>query len=237
MELWQCVSPSEGSGPHNRAYHSEDRDIHNRKAATLGSTEKVRRASQPHQPSYNTLSHTGRDRRASSSSSGGVKTSGFRHYGSSLTLAEEHSAQELTRRTLRPPSPTTLRKSSAHLPPSAGMKKAERHPRPSLPDMRVELESPRLADYLERPRLVNSVRHRNESTASVASAHHAKRHENMAPNYRNLRLGNFMEQPHSEEELIPERLRQYYLDTYLNVCDKCDSLNHCNPLSPIHRGM
>ena len=113
--------------------------------------------------------------------------------------------------------------------------------------MRVELESPKLADYLERPRLVNAIptQHhggRNKAVAAVASAHHAKRYENnMVPAYRNLRLGNFMEEEQEEEdEIIPERLRQYYLDTYLNVCDYCDSMthcNHCNPLSPIHRGM
>ena len=40
-----------------------------------------------------------------------------------------------------------------------------------------------------------------------------------------------------EGELIPERLRQYYLETYLNVCDTCESLTHSNPVSPIHRGM
>merc|ERR1719510_2148457 len=139
------------------------------------------------------------------------------------------------RRTLRPPSPTTLRKHSATLPPSAGLNKAERSPKPSLPNMRVELESPKLADYLERPRLVNAIPggQRNEAVAAAASAHHAKRYENnMVPAYRNLRLGNFMEQEEEDEdEVIPKRLRQYYLDTYLNVCDTCDSLTHCNPLS------
>jgi hypothetical protein len=110
--------------------------------------------------------------------------------------------------------------------------------------MRVELESPKLADYLERPRLVNaSLGHnfkRNEAVAAAASAHHAKRYENNVPSYRNLRLGNFMEAGNGDQEdedIIPERLRQYYLDTYLNVCDTCESLTHCNPLSPIHRGM
>ena len=216
MELLPCVTPP--STPFKRAYHSEDREITNHRSATL--QPKERRASQPHYSA--TLSHPP------------VQKSSFRHYGSSLSLAEERGAHELTRRTLRPPSPTTLRKSSTCLPPSAAMKKAERSPRPSLPDMRVQLESPKLADYLERPRLVNAIR--NQSSASAASAHHAKRHENLVvPSYRNLRLGNFMEE--EPDEVIPERLRQYYLDTYLNVCDTCDSLTHCNPLSPIHRGM
>ena len=103
------------------------------------------------------------------------------------------------------------------------------------------MESPKLADYLERPRLVSvGVTKRNEAAAAAASAHHAKRYENNGvPTYRNLRLGNFMEvqEEADGDNIIPERLRQYYLDTYLNVCDSCDSLTHCNPLSPIHRGM
>ena len=86
--------------------------------------------------------------------------------------------------------------------------------------MRVEMESPKLADYLERPRLVNAIpRYRNEAVAAAASAHHAKRYENSMPTYRNLRLGNFIEEPEEEDEVIPDRLRQYYLDTYLNVRD------------------
>lgn len=74
-------------------------------------------------------------------------------------------------------------------------------------------------------------------SAVEASHHHAKRMMNNTSQYRNLRLGNFMEGPQEEEELIPERLRQYYLETYLNVCDTCDSLTHSNPVSPIQRGM
>lgn len=238
MELLQCVNTE---GPYKRAFHSEDREItlssnsssgSSRRAATLGGGE--RRVSLPHGHHYASASATlGRETRSTS----------FRHYGSSLSLADEHGTHELTSRTLRPPSPTTLRKNSTSLPPAmANANKAERLAKPSLPNMRVELESPKLADYLERPRLVNGITGtlgRNESAAS-ASAHHAKRYENnMIPAYRNLRLGNFMEEPeaNNEDEIIPERLRQYYLDTYLNVCDTCDSLDHCNPLSPIHRGM
>jgi len=168
----------------------------------------------------------------------------FSYYGSSLSLADEHGTHELTSRTLRPPSPTTLRKSSTTLPPAAAMAaKLERSPMPHLPQMRVELESPKLADYLERPRLVSAIG-RNEAVAAAASAHHAKRYENNAAGYRNLRLGNFLEEQHEEnmdddgnDDIIPARLRQYYLDTYLSSCTTCDSQTHCNPLSPIHRGM
>ena len=50
---------------------------------------------------------------------------------------------------------------------------------------------------------------------------------NNTSNYRNLRLGNFIENGESnEDELIPERLRQYYLDTYLD-----------DPTSPLKVGI
>jgi len=241
MELLQCVNtPSSGL----RAYHSEDREM-----SVSSSNSSNSKSTTPRNLRAATLS--GGERRRISLPSGhysatlgplpkGSEVDKFRHYGSSLSLAEEHGKHELTSRTLRPPSPTTLRKSSTNLPPSAAiLNKSERSPKPSLPQMRVELESPKLADYLERPRLVNAIpRFRNEAVAASAHAHHAKRYENNAvPSYRNLRLGNFMEEPEEDPEVIPERLRQYYLDTYLNVCDTCDSLTHCNPISPIHRGM
>jgi len=232
MELLQCA-------PSNRAYKSEDRDV-----AAITTSSKTGRHS-----AARSATLSGGERRVSlptghhyaSSTMGRTTTERKRtFYGSSLSLADEHGTHELTSRTLRPPSPTTLRKSSTTLPPSAAMIKTERSPNPCLPRMRVELESPKLADYLERPRLVSGgVAQRNEAVAAAASAHHAKRYENNVPAYRNLRLGNFMEEQEEAEgdDIIPERLRQYYLDTYLNVCDTCDSLTHCNPLSPIHRGM
>lgn len=243
MELLQCVNTTGSHNNQPRAYHSEDREIKGRarmvsagRSATLAGGE--RRVSLP----------TGHYSASASpnSSHSGQNGSTFRHYGSSLSLAN-NTTGELTSRTLRPPSPTTLRKSSTSLPPSAGLPKADqqRSQRPSLPNMRVALESPKLADYLERPRLVNAIPLpsrpvRNELVAAAASAHHAKRYESSSgPAYRNLRLGNFMEDPSmaEEDEIIPDRLRQYYLDTYLNVCDTCESQTHCNPMSPIHRGM
>lgn len=260
MELLQCAGTS---GPHKRAYHSVDREI--TKSATLsgGGEERGRRISLPSGHHYASSATTPRSNKfrhyGSSLSLAGTQDSQIafvskgshenicycfglsQRYQMFLTLFPgEHGTHELTSRTLRPPSPTTLRKSSTNLPPSAGLNKNERSPKPSLPSMRVELESPKLADYLERPRLVNTIQAKNEAVAAAASAHHAKRFEsNGVPAYRNLRLGNFMEQEedNAEEDIIPERLRQYYLDTYLNVCDTCDSLTHCNPLSPIHRGM
>jgi len=259
MELLQCVNASGQN--YKRAYHSEDREVAT--AATTGATtsssSKTPRSGGTTSVRSATLS--GGERRVSlptghhyTSSTMGRTTattsqeqpSKFRYYGSSLSLADEHGTHELTSRTLRPPSPTTLRKSSTTLPPAAAMAaKVERSPNPSLPQMRVELESPKLADYLERPRLVSasasSAAVRNEAVAAAASAHHAKRYENNAAAYRNLRLGNFLEEQDEQEnednDIIPARLRQYYLDTYLSSCTTCDSQTHCNPLSPIHRGM
>lgn len=245
MELLQCVNTS--GQTYKRAYHSEDRDV----AVTKNSLSSSRT---PRSTDVKSATLSGGERRVSlpagqhytSSTMGRTPTepSKYRLYGSSLSLADEtHGTHDLTSRTLRPPSPTTLRKSSTTLPPSAAMNKTERR-KPSLPQMRVELESPKLADYLERPRLVSvGVTKRNEAAAAAASAHHAKRYENNGvPTYRNLRLGNFMEMQEEADgdDIIPERLRQYYLDTYLNVCNYCDAsthCTHCNPLSPIHRGM
>jgi len=247
MELLQCNGG--GGQTFKRAYHSEDREMSlslsssnsssaasksrlgNIRAATLGGSgmERNRRISLP----SGHYSHSATLGPVSKSS----EVDKFRHYGSSLSLAEEHGKHELTRRTLRPPSPSTLRKSSTNLPPSAALNKSERSPKPSLPWMRVELESPKLADYLERPRLVKAIPqgYRNEAVAASAQAHHAKRYENNAvPSYRNLRLGNFME-AENEEEMIPERLRQYYLDTYLNVCDTYRDVETRRTLSLVTR--
>ncbi len=272
MELLQCVNTD---GPYRRAYHSEERDINNSSSVSGSSSAtgssmgggggmmtmppvSVSAKSTPRNVRANTLS--GDERRVSLPSGHYAHTTGrlnknnngFKHYGSSLSLADNHRLDELTSRTLRPPSPTTLRKSSKMLPPSAGFSaKVERSAKPVLPNMRVELESPKLADYLERPRLINAIPLpsrpvRNEAVAASASHHHAKRYESSGiPAYRNLRLGNFMEPSNAnrrrddpeDDDIIPERLRQYYLDTYLNECDTCESVTHCNPVSPIHRGM
>merc|ERR1712088_1269745 len=147
------------SQTYKRAYHSEDRDV----AVTKNSLSSSRT---PRSTDVKSATLSGGERRVSlpagqhyaSSTMGRTPTepSKYRLYGSSLSLADEtHGTHDLTSRTLRPPSPTTLRKSSTTLPPSAAMNKTERSPNPCLPRMRVELESPKLADYLERPRLVS----------------------------------------------------------------------------------
>ena len=168
------------------------------------------------------------------SMNGDVRT-GFLHYGSSLSLSNGSTTSDLTSRTLRPPSPTTLRKSSIPGKPTFPSKTPHK---PALPSLNsVELKSPKLADYLEKPRLV-SIPSANLQSRLAASEHHAKRMNALNTNYRNLRLGNFIDSGESnDEELIPERLRMYYLDTYLNVCDTCESKTHLDPTSPIQRGM
>lgn len=166
---------------------------------------------------------------------------GFQHYGSSLSLSNGSGASttDLTTRTLRPPSPTTLKKSSIpgkpKYEPAVPKTSAQR---PSLPSLNsVELESPKLADYLEKPRMV-SLPSKNLQARLAASQAHAKRMNAAHTEYRNLRLGNFLESGESnDEELIPERLRLYYLDTYFNSCDTCESKTHMDPTSPIQRGM
>ena len=68
-------------------------------------------------------------------------------------------------------------------------------------------------------------------TRLAASEAHAKRIHagQQQEEYRNLRLGNFLESGESnEEELIPERLRLYYKDTYFS---------EWNPNSPISKGV
>jgi len=135
----------------------------------------------------------------------------FQHYGSSLSLSNG-STNDLTTRTLRPPSPTTLKKSSI---PGKPVQSVAKTSRPSLPSLNsVELESPKLADYLEKPRMV-SLPSKSLQARLAASQAHAKRMNAAHTEYRNLRLGNFLESGESnDEELIPEQLSQYFLDTF-----------------------
>jgi len=156
---------------------------------------------------------------------------GLRHFGSSLSLSNGSDTADLTRRTLRPPSPTTLRKVSVPGRPSFTPSTPARYSKDknSIPSLKTtELQAPKLADYLEMPRLHGAIMTpRNNSTNNYT--HHAKRMDaaNNTSNYRNLRLGNFIENGESnDDELIPERLRQYYLDTYLD-----------DPTSPLKVGI
>ena len=98
----------------------------------------------------------------------------FQHYGSSLSLSNGSDTADLTRRTLRPPSPTTLRKSSVAGRPSFAPSVPPRYARESLPSLNTtELQSPKLADYLEKPRLHGAIITPRHNTANDFT-HHAK---------------------------------------------------------------
>merc|ERR1712226_117377 len=167
-------------------------------------------------------------------SPGNVSANGggsFRHYGSSLSLSNGSDTADLTTRTLRPPSPTTLKKSSIPGKPKVNPEKVISTPssgvqRPSLPSLNsIELKSPKLADYLEKPRMVSCPSNRLQTRLAASEAHAKRINAGQQEEYRNLRLGNFLESGESnEEELIPERLRLYYKDTYFS---------EWNPNSPI----
>jgi len=178
---------------------------------------------------------------ATSSISGNRGGPGFQHYGSSLSLSNGRAddiaaTADLTTRTLRPPSPTTLKKSSIPGKPKLNPEKVISTPssgvqRPSLPSLNsVELKSPKLADYLEKPRMVSCPSNRLQTRLAASEAHAKRIHAGQQQEeYRNLRLGNFLESGESnEEELIPERLRLYYKDTYFS---------EWNPNSPISKGV
>jgi len=213
-----------------RSTYSQERDSspytpnYNNKLKTntlqLPINSKDRKISMPvghYATTVNSATHSERGKSPGNNSANG--SGGLRHFGSSLSLSNGSDTADLTRRTLRPPSPTTLRKSSVPGRPSFTPSVPPRHSKDSLPSLNTaELQSPKLADYLEKPRLHGAILNpRSNSTNSYT--HHAKRMDaaNNTSNYRNLRLGNFIENGESnEDELIPERLRQYYLDTYLN---------------------
>lgn len=128
----------------------------------------------------------------------------FRHYGSSLELANRERgssvASELTSRTLRPPSPTVLRKiSTSSISSTTSTKSSSSSSRPPLPNIKVDLESPRLADYLERPRLVSTLHVRSPVSSPEREIQHQYHSKHDVSQYRNLRLGNFMEVPEHEQ--------------------------------------
>lgn len=237
MDLFQCIPGGGQSKRQQRGIQSVDRDLRGEMRL-----EQQRRQSLPAQPPVQ------RRYRKESTRSGGGGGSGsignpngtFRHWGSSVSIESENSVGDLTRRTLSPPSPTTLRRQCGGGNPN--LVPTLKTSRPSLPSMTVELQSPKLEDYLQKPRLVSTLGRGDFRPSAHASNHsefHAKRlANNERPAYRNLRLGGFMERPQATgDEVIPDMLRQYYLDTYLNVCDTCESKTHQNPTSPIQRGM
>merc|ERR1711892_666806 len=73
--------------------------------------------------------------------------------------------------------------------------------------LNIQMAGPRLQDYLEKPRLVNTGGRRPSQVGDQ-----------------------------SVEQLIPglAQLSSYYNQTFLNSCDTCDSLSHKNPVSVLN---
>ncbi len=158
------------------------------------------------------------------------------------------SPLDLTRRTLRPPSPTTLSRAHTpnrdlggrHIEPMMVSTLSRRTSKPTfLPLTReADLDSPTLKDYLDKPRLVNTV-----GCGTINPKRYypeaEERPRATSSQHRKLRLGGFMEnKSNNADELIPDVLRQYYLDTYLSD-SKFSSPPSRRKLSQtqFHRGM
>jgi len=164
-----------------------------------------------------------------SGSSGGSRQSQrlHQHWGSSLSLESENSGGELTSRRLRPPTPLDRQT------PARDDPWRTTTPRRWLPSTgRTEAKTPTLKDYLRKPRLVNTVgcvtpKPQPSSTVSdlpppavtTTPRHTSHLAGSTTPSYRNLRLGGFLDHSNHADELIPEVLRQYYLDTFLDSYD------------------
>jgi len=219
----------------SRSVRSVDRELRGYHTARPAAGSRDRRQSLPQQGHYSATAPRMGKR--------GMLREGqpaFRHWGSSLSLeGDDPGLGEITRRTLRPPSPKSTRERDP-IPRTA---------KPVLPLLtQEEVNHPRLQDYLEKPRLhgctmmQSGAQQERPVVAAAAdydyygpprdrdrefspSEHHARRLANGdVPVYRNLRLGGFLESGKKPsgvgggDELIPEVLRQYYLDTYLNTC-------------------
>jgi len=115
------------------------------------------------------------------------------------------SLERLTSRTLSPPPEIVPKYSRSYSVISNGTLRPPRHP--ELPPLNIDYEGPRLKDYLAKPRLI-----------------HNTRPYQAAPAKDNL------------DDVVPglSKLGQYYNQTFLNVCDTCDSLSHTNPVSVLN---
>jgi len=167
---------------------------------------------------------------SSSSESSSNHPSGWsKHYAESKKSSDHLNQKKsidcldrLTSRTLSPPPETLPRKysrsASILTTSSSGSIRSVRHP--VLPPLNNSgAEGPRLKDYLDKPRLVSTMGRRPSRVEDDV------------------------------DSLIPglSKLTSYYKQTFLNVCNTCDSLNHKNPVSPLnnppqqtsphHRGM
>lgn len=198
MELFHCISTpqlDEVKPVATGRAKSEDRD-------PIAPPRGIRRPSLPAQSV----------RKVSSSSSGYSSTIGkdptkngwSTHYEKKKSV---ESLDRLTSRTLSPAPETLPRKFSRSM-SVASSHSTPRLPRhPELPPLNIEMEAPRLKDYLEKPRLVST------------------------NGRRPSQLGDL-----SVEELIPglAQLSSYYNQTFLSSCDTCDSLSHKNPVSVLN---
>jgi len=154
-----------------------------------------------------------------SGSSGGRRR--MQHWGSSLSLEGSEDGGELTSRTLRPPTPADRSTPARAEPWQTTL------PRRWLPSTgKADTEAPTLKDYLSKPRLVSTLGCRQ------AKQHGGERSaaSSITPVYRNLRLGGFLDRDDQHAELIPDELRQYYLQTYLDSYDSVYLNNYsgCN---------
>jgi len=215
MELLQCASSPPPPNKTNYRAKSEEKE-----GKTL-SAVRTRRPSLPapapmvRRTSSSAPVPTPPVRRTSSSASiHNTSGSGWSaHYGRKKST---ETLDRLTSRTLSP-APETLprkysRSASTVSNPSSSCVRLARHP--ALPPLTSEQAAPSLKDYLHKPRLVNTGTRRPSKVEDA-----------------------------SVDELVPglSKLTSYYNQTFLNVCDTCQSLSHINPVSVlktnINRGM
>jgi len=157
-------------------------------------------------------------RRSSVTTSPSTSSGWSKHYEKKKST---ESLDQLTSRTLSPPPETLPRKYSRSASVLSSHSSSGRLPRhPELPPLTSQVAAPSLKDYLDKPRLVSTHARRPSQTSSDV------------------------------DDLVPglSKLTSYYNQTFLNVCDTCDSLNHRNPVSVLnaaavptsnspHRGM
>lgn len=197
MELFHCISTprlEEGKPLTTERAKSEDPD-------PVPPPRGVRRPSLPAQSV-----------RKTSSSSNGYSSHGkdVNKNGWSTHYEKKKSVESLDRLTSRTlsPAPETLPRKFSRSMSVVSTTSTPRLPRhPELPPLNIEMEGPRLKEYLEKPRLVNTNGRRPSQMGEL-----------------------------SVEQLIPglAQLSSYYNQTFLSSCDTCDSLSHKNPVSVLN---
>ena len=226
MDLLQCVLSADGEK--NPAVATRQNSRHNNyyyyHSNNSNSNSRMRNPREQDYPAgyYTAPAGGGARRLGSSNTFGGFRSSGkqqqqqqqMRHWGSSLSIdgggSSDASVHELRSRTLRPAMPsdraTPARDSIAHT----------SQPRTWLPatGLQTRARRPELKEFLEKPRLVSTL----GCVERKPSQQQQQQHQPV-PVARNLRLAGFLDDPSygSDGELIPDVLRQYYLDTYLDT--------------------